>query len=58
MAMMLSDLQGSLPATPKEVTESLKKLGWGPAMINNTMAYADGRKIFFKRGQWHLMWVR
>ena len=44
----------SWPASPKEVTRALRAEKWGPALIGNTMAYADGRKIFFRHGRWHL----
>jgi hypothetical protein len=43
----------TFPCTPAELTRALKDDGWLTAIVTNTIAYAEGRKIFFAHGKWH-----
>ncbi len=59
MAMMLADIEGlEMPCEPSAIFAELKSKKWSPHMITNTLAYADGRKLFIRNGQWRREYFR
>lgn len=56
---MFEDLAGiEMPCAGTDISKELRRKGWQLNMINNTMAYVDGRYLFMRFGRWDRHWSR
>jgi hypothetical protein len=49
---LLSEVGHLLPCSPKELLGALDPADWPPSMATNTLAYGEGRWLYFRVGLW------